>query len=583
MLVQQEDFTGTSPEQDKKDQYADEVPVETTNEVPEDVNSVEQLDLVPDTYLSDDPKRPLKYEVNGAVHKFALKPLFYSVIFILLVEAIERLSYYGVSYTATSYFTGHYANQTGYPDWSPALGSVEASSWVSISTSIAYATPFVGAILADTLLGGYYTILLGASVFYLPGLLLIALTAYPYLLGSTFPTTVLAVGFIGLYSIGAGMIKSVVNVFGAQQYHPIVQKQLIDRYYIKFYMCINIGALVGGISIPIVVQSDMFAAYMIPVCGLFLCLVIFLMGTPRYVRYKPEGRDTVNTLKACGGSLLHCPPSLTKEEAVYGKDFIQNVKMLLAVVPITSLTICFNMAYAQMSTTFIVQGNAMAPAVVIDASMMQNVDAISVLLSGWLIGSYFYPFLAKRGIELHVTTKFAIGSLLAALAILCGVIVDYQLHSQYEKDGTQLSILYQIPQYLLIGTGEIFTISAAYAAAFQVAPSSQKALASAINLFLIGSVPNLISTAILNGCKQWAFATPSGDTDLKTIQQYASAHVYRFFWVLFGICLAGAVISVLPPVRRGVKAIEAKAREMHEKKAGVADAKEANGSTCASV
>ena len=43
------------------------------------------------------------------------------------------------------------------------------------------------AILADTFIGNYWTILFGSLFVYLPGLLLIALVAKPYLLGDEFP------------------------------------------------------------------------------------------------------------------------------------------------------------------------------------------------------------------------------------------------------------------------------------------------------------------------------------------------------------------------------------------------------------
>jgi len=37
-------------------------------------------------------------------------------------------------------------------------------------------------------------------------------------------------------------------VFGAKQFHPLLQSSLIEAYYVNFYMCINIGALFGGVG-----------------------------------------------------------------------------------------------------------------------------------------------------------------------------------------------------------------------------------------------------------------------------------------------------------------------------------------------
>ena len=121
--------------------------------------------------------------------------------------------------------------------WWPGFSSVEASTFTSASVAITYTSPFLGGMLADGLLGDYWEIVLGIMLLYLPGLIVIALTAFPYLLGDEFPTSSLYAGFVVLMPLGAGAIKSVVNVFGAKQFHPYLQQTLVEKYYINFYMC----------------------------------------------------------------------------------------------------------------------------------------------------------------------------------------------------------------------------------------------------------------------------------------------------------------------------------------------------------
>jgi POT family proton-dependent oligopeptide transporter len=100
---------------------------------------------------------------------------------------------------------------------------------------------------------------LGVGVFYIPGLLLVSLTTFPNLLGPTFNTKVLSAGLLGLMPIGTGFIKSIVNVFGAKQFHPLQSRQ-VESYYVNFYVAINIGALIGGILVPIIAQQSMEVA-----------------------------------------------------------------------------------------------------------------------------------------------------------------------------------------------------------------------------------------------------------------------------------------------------------------------------------
>jgi len=67
-------------------------------ELPTNVSEPEQLASLPPECKSGDPIRPLFYtDEFGFSHKYHLKPMFYSVIFILLVELLERFSFYGES------------------------------------------------------------------------------------------------------------------------------------------------------------------------------------------------------------------------------------------------------------------------------------------------------------------------------------------------------------------------------------------------------------------------------------------------------------------------------------------------------
>ena len=140
-----------------------------------------------------------------------------------MFPACERFSFYGINYTQTAYMTGVYD-----PKWNAGLDSVMASSFGSFSVAVAYTTPFLGAFFADKLFGDYRSILVGALVFYLPGITLIALTTIPGLLGDTFNRSAFLFGLLFLWPMGTGSVKSVVNVFGAKQFHPLLQSSLIE-------------------------------------------------------------------------------------------------------------------------------------------------------------------------------------------------------------------------------------------------------------------------------------------------------------------------------------------------------------------
>jgi len=201
------------------------------DDLPTNISTEEQLPALPDFCLSGNKDRPLRHvNEKGDISTYALQPMFYSVIFILIVELLERFSFYGIQYTQTSYLTGAYN-----PNWNADMTAVGASSYVSIATAVAYTMPFVGAYLADSLMGDYFAILFGSLFLYLPGLLLIMLSTIPYLMGDTFNKMVMSFGLLVLWPTGTGVVKSIVNVFGAKQFHPLLQSSLIESYYVNFY------------------------------------------------------------------------------------------------------------------------------------------------------------------------------------------------------------------------------------------------------------------------------------------------------------------------------------------------------------
>ena len=506
-------------------------------QLPCNVSLEEDLVNLPEETLSGNKQRPLRHVTeDGQEYHYALQPMFYSVIFILLVELLERFSFYGVNYTQTSFLTGVYNR-----NWNAGMDSIAASSYVSISTAVAYTTPFLGAFLADSVFGDYKTILFGSVCFYLPGLILILVCSIPYFLGETFNNFALSIGLLVLWPIGTGVVKSVVNVFGAKQFHPLLQSALIEAYYVKFYMCINIGALIGGVVVPLVAQHDISLAYSYPVGMLCIGVLLFVLGTERYVKHKPQGNLFTKMRK---DSIF---------ESSIGLDTIFRI---------TALIIPFNIAYSQMATTFIIQGTVMEKAFgFIDAASMNNADAISVLFFGYVVGTFLYPTLAKREIRIPTTYKFALGSGLGAIAIGWALFMEYKIRATFEATGEKVNILWQSVSYILIGCGEIFAVSAAYEVAFTASPPEAKVLASAVNLFCIGGIPNVLCIFLYQASKGW-FRSISGSTSIYRLEEYVTARIENYFFVLLLIALLGVAVNLLPCVRNFVASIEERASDM---------------------
>lgn len=556
-------------------------------ELPNNISRADQLSSLPLVCLNQNPKtkkeRPLRHvDENGNVSTYALTPMTYSVIFILIVELLERFSFYGVNYTMTSFLTGAYDDRKHHKleadRWNADMSAIEASSMVSISTAIAYSAPMVGAILADCFLGDYKAMLVGSICFYIPGLILIMGSSIPHLWGlETFSRKGLGIGLLFLWPVGTGIVKSIVNVFGAKQFHPLLQSSLIESYYVKFYMCINIGALIGGIVVPLVAQSDITLAYTFPVAMLLIGIILFLSGTSRYVRHPPKGdmfqginikwfqksgskgagkRKNVTssidstTSASSINTFDSAPPTPTNDNP--------GLSGLGTIFKISALIIPFNIAYSQMSTTFIIQGTVMKRAFGwIDAASMNNADALAVLVFGHLVGSHLYPYLNRHDIKISTTNKFALGSGLGAMSIAWALFVEHKIYSAYALDGKKISILWQSVSYVLIGAGEIVAVSAAYEVAFKASPPEQKVLASALNLFAVGGIPNLLCLVLYNLCQSWFLPTTGkSNHSISNLEDYVTADLHKYFLVLFLISCTGILVNTFPSVHKYVRSVE---------------------------
>jgi len=525
-------------------------------ELPNDVRTHDQLALLPEKYLSSDPKRPLLLTTSkGEKFTYALRPLLYSVMAILIIEAMERMSFYSINNTEANYLTGKYS-----PNWNPNMSVNSASQFMSGANALTYTVPLLGGILADGVFGDYWSIVLGVSLFYIPGYILTWLTTFPDLFGTTFNSSILRAGSLVLIPVGAGLIKCCVNVFGGKQYHPILQADQIEQYYLLFYVAINVGAAFGTAVVPILAQHSMEAAYAIPVFGFIIGFAVFLAFSKRYVNRPPERKALFGTLKLIGKTTIRCKSLNTSKKSNGGSvpdSVVDGVKRLLIIAPVSMLTLPFNIAYNQMSSIFLFQGNAMRTVAFIDSSWMSNFDSFSVLVAGAIIGTFLYPALEKRGMRLSLATKISIGTFSGALSMLMAIVIQIKIHHAYLKDGSKISILWQILSYSFIGIGEVFAISTCYEAAFTIAPKEQKALASAIQLFFTGGLSNYICLGLAKVFVAWF---PDKNNKNK-FEGWVASGMTKYFWVLFGIMIFGTILTLIPAIRNWLESLREDAIE----------------------
>lgn len=240
-------------------------------------------------------------------------------------------------------------------------------------------TPIPGAIIADQYLGRYNTIIL-FSVVYIIGLLILWVTALPTSLenGAGLGGFITALIVIG---IGTGGIKSNVAPLIADQYQrrrmalktlASGERVIIDpavtmqRIYMVFYWCINVGAL-SLLATPYMEQFIGFwSAYLLAFCMFLVGFATLILARKKYVVRPPTGSIITNAFKAMFQMIIGRSQDAPKPSyraarglAIKGNwddHFIDEVKRALIACRIFVFYPVFWVCYGQFSTNFVTQG-----------------------------------------------------------------------------------------------------------------------------------------------------------------------------------------------------------------------------------
>merc|ERR1712093_664748 len=188
-----------------------------------------------------------------------------------------------------------------------------------------YVTPILGAVVADQYLGKYKTLIIFACV-YIVGLLILVLTSLPTSLenGAGMGGFVAAILIIG---IGTGGIKSNVAPLIADQYQrkkmaikTIVktgERVIIDpavtiqRIYLIFYCCINIGAL-SLLATPYMERDIKFG----PINRITFGFLVASMS----MLYAGVLQHFIYETGPCSGHPLECPAAVDADGVAHGNN-----------------------------------------------------------------------------------------------------------------------------------------------------------------------------------------------------------------------------------------------------------------------
>ncbi|XP_071703509.1 protein NRT1/ PTR FAMILY 6.3-like isoform X2 [Rutidosis leptorrhynchoides] len=464
--------------------------------------------------------------------------------------------------------------------------------------------------LTDTFLGRYLTIAIFTAI-QATGVTILAIsTAIPSLQppkcvrdsGSCVPATdlQLAILYIALYltALGTGGLKSSVSGFGSDQFDEsnTQEKAQMTTFFNWFFFFISIGSL-AAVTVLVYIQDNLGRrwGYGIVACSIGLGLMIFLSGTRRYRFKKLVGSPLTQIASVFIGAWrkrhmeLPSDPSMLynvddnqtldsskpiKQKLPHSKQFrfldkaaiknngevskvnkwylststdVEEVKMVITMLPIWATTIMFWTIYAQMTTFSVSQATTMdrhiGKSFLIPPASLTVFFVGSILLTVPIYDRIIVP-IAKRFLKhpqgLSPLQRIGVGLVMSTLAMVSAALTEIKRLRMAQSHGLvddpskviPLSVFWLVPQFFFVGSGEAFTYIGQLDFFLRECPKGMKTMSTGLFLSTL-SLGFFFSSLLVTIVHK-----VTGDRHPWLANNLNKGKLYNFYWLL-------TVLSVL--------------------------------------
>ncbi|XP_047062275.1 protein NRT1/ PTR FAMILY 8.3-like [Lolium rigidum] len=407
------------------------------------------------------------------------------------------------------------------------------------------------------------------------------------------------VAFAGLYLVafGSGGVRAALLPFGAEQFDDdnAVDRERKMSFFSWFYVCVDFGMIVSGLFLVWVQQNVSWGlGFGIATACIALAFAGFVLATPMYTRRVPTGTPLKSLCQvfvaACRKAALRVPTDaavlyelsdkvdqpkiahtheftfLDKAAIVVSSDLeevattldaaatagswrlctvtqVEELKILMRLLPIWATSIVLSAAYAQLNTTFVQQGSAMNMRVMsftIPAASMVSFEVVCVLAWVLVYGSVIVPALksfSPASAEPSQLRRMGAGRLLMACAMAVAALVEMR-RLDAAGTGESISIAWQMPQYFVLAGAEVFCYIAQLEFFYSEAPESMKSMCTSFALLTValGSYTSSLIYAVVN------VLTATGGRPGWISDDLDQGHLDYFFWTMAALCTLNFVV-----------------------------------------
>ncbi|XP_068649247.1 protein NRT1/ PTR FAMILY 7.2-like [Aristolochia californica] len=407
---------------------------------------------------------------------------------------------------------------------------------------------------------------------------------------------------IYLIALGNGGYQPSIATFGADQFDETdaTERRSKVAFFSYFYLALNLGSLFSNTLLVYFEDSGgWLIGFWTATGSAVAALFLFWLGRPRYRHFRPSGnplRRVAQVFVATARKLNVVVPGDDtqlyelegRESAITGSrkilhsaEFgfldkaatitsgdkfsenhrtdpwrlctvtqVEEVKCVLKMLPIWLCTIIYSVVFTQMASLFVEQGATMNTIIAnfhIPPASMSAFDILSVAAFIALYQRVLNPLTKKlsgnhKGLnELH---RMGIGLIIGMLAMVAAAVVEHERLKRVRVAGESssfLSILWQIPQYALIGASEVFMYVGQLEFFNGQAPDGIKSIGSSLCMASI-SLGNYVSSLLVSVVMG---ITTRGSSTGWIPENLNSGHLDRFFFLLAGLSAVDFIFYVL--------------------------------------
>lgn len=234
---------------------------------------------------------------------------------------------------------------------------------------------------------------------------------------------------------------------------------------------------------------------------------------------------------------------------------VEEMKLIINMIPIWVFTLPFGICAAQTSTFFIKQGAIMDRKIgnsgfEIPPASIYTLAAIGMIVSVAIYDKILVPMLRRiNGNErgMNILQRIGFGMLFSVITMIVAALIEKKRLEAVERNNNpikgslSMSVFWLAPQFLIIGFGDGFTLVGLQEYFYDQVPDSMRSLGIALYLSVIGAA-SFLSNLLITIVDHVTGSSKSGKSWFG--KDLNSSRLDKFYWLLAAITTVNLFVFV---------------------------------------